>query len=119
MDCKYAVAGVIKQSIFLWKDKSNVSNGTELLTDDFGEKADTKDKDLSSTKSDKPGIFGSVKVDLLIDEDGNVVRAKAASGKSELFEAAVASARRANFRPTLMAGSAVKVSGFITYNFVP
>jgi protein TonB len=62
---------------------------------------------------------GSVSVQVLIDEGGRVVSASAVSGHPLLRAAAVAAARGARFSPTLLSGQAVKVSGVITYNFVP
>lgn len=62
---------------------------------------------------------GSVSVQVLIDETGRVVSASAASGHPLLQQAAVAAARQARFSPTVLSGQPVKVSGIITYNFVP
>jgi TonB family protein len=61
---------------------------------------------------------GTVSVQVLIDEDGNVVSASATSGHPLLKAAAVQAARSARFSPTLLSGQKVKVSGIITYNFV-
>ena len=65
------------------------------------------------------GASGAVSVQVLIDENGNVVSASAASGHPLLRAAAVAAARGAKFSPTKLSGEPVKVSGVITYNFVP
>ncbi len=62
---------------------------------------------------------GAVSVQVLIDEKGNVVSASAVSGHPLLRSAAESAARRALFAPTLLSGQPVKVSGVITYNFVP
>jgi protein TonB len=62
---------------------------------------------------------GAVSVQVLIDESGRVVSASAASGHPLLQAAAVSAARSARFSPTLLSGQPVKVSGIITYNFVP
>jgi protein TonB len=64
------------------------------------------------------GMQGSVAVQVLIDEHGHVVSAKAASGPPLLLSAAVQAAYRATFTPTLLSGQPVKVTGVITYNFV-
>ncbi len=61
---------------------------------------------------------GPVTVQVLIDENGEVVSASAVSGHPLLRSAAVSAARQARFAPTLLAGSPVKVTGVITYNFV-
>ncbi len=62
---------------------------------------------------------GAVSVQVLIDEGGNVISASAVSGHPLLRAAATEAARRATFSPTLLMGNPVKVSGVITYNFVP
>lgn len=62
---------------------------------------------------------GSVSVQVLIDENGTVVSASAVSGHPLLRAAAASAARGARFSPTLLSGQPVKVSGVITYNFVP
>lgn len=62
---------------------------------------------------------GAVSVQVLISESGSVISASAVSGHPLLRAAAVSAARGARFSPTLLSGQAVKVSGVITYNFVP
>lgn len=62
---------------------------------------------------------GAVSVQVLIDEQGRVVSASAVSGHPLLRAAAEGAARGARFSPTLLSGQPVKVSGVITYNFVP
>ncbi len=62
---------------------------------------------------------GAVSVQVLIDEEGNVVSASAVSGHPLLRSAAVTAAREAKFAPVLLSGQPVKVSGVLTYNFVP
>jgi protein TonB len=61
---------------------------------------------------------GTVVVQVLIDENGNVVSAHAVSGHPLLQAAAVAAARSAKFSPTKLSGQPVKVTGVIQYNFV-
>jgi periplasmic protein TonB len=62
-------------------------------------------------------IQGSINVQVLINEDGKVVSAKAMGGHQLLVNAAEAAASQARFSPTLLSGQAVKVSGVIIYNF--
>lgn len=61
---------------------------------------------------------GTVVVQVLIDENGSVVSAKAISGHPLLQAVAVAAARQARFSPTKLSGQPVKVTGVIQYNFV-
>jgi protein TonB len=64
------------------------------------------------------GANGPVNVQVLIDETGRVVSAKAISGNPLLRAAAQQAAFAARFSPTTLGDQAVKVSGVITYNFV-
>lgn len=79
---------------------------------------------ISLPKPDYPEIAkrirasGPVAVQILIDETGRVVSAKAASGHPLLFSAAVRAALQARFTPTKVSNIPVKVSGIITYNFL-
>jgi TonB family protein len=63
-------------------------------------------------------LQGTVSVQVLIDESGRVVSAHAASGHPLLATEAVKAAYRARFSPTMIGDQPVRVSGFITYNFV-
>lgn len=63
-------------------------------------------------------LQGTVIVQVLIDEQGNVLSAKATSGHPILIPEAQRAAMRARFSPTLLSGQPVKVQGAITYNFV-
>jgi protein TonB len=62
---------------------------------------------------------GTVTVAITVDETGKVISARAVSGHPLLQQAAVQAAYQARFTPTLQAGRPVKVSGVISYNFVP
>ena len=61
---------------------------------------------------------GVVLVQILIDEQGSVIEARAVSGPQHLHVAAVNAARLARFMPTMLAGVPVQVSGTLSYNFV-
>ena len=61
---------------------------------------------------------GTVVVQVTIDENGNVISARAISGHPLLQAVAVGAARGARFSPTKLSGQPVKVTGVITYNFV-
>ncbi|HEU4709930.1 MAG TPA: energy transducer TonB [Pyrinomonadaceae bacterium] len=60
---------------------------------------------------------GVVLVQVLVDESGNVVEARAISGPQHLHAPAVNAARLARFSPTMLMGEAVKVAGTLSYNF--
>jgi periplasmic protein TonB len=61
---------------------------------------------------------GTVIVQVMIDEEGKVISAKATSGHPLLIPEAQKAAFRARFSPTVLGDQKVKVQGVITYNFV-
>ncbi len=60
---------------------------------------------------------GQVQVKVLVDETGRVMTADAIFGPETLRIAAIDAARKARFAPLVIGGSAVKVSGILTYDF--
>jgi protein TonB len=58
-----------------------------------------------------------INVEVIIDETGKVISARAPSGNMMLRDACVQAAQRARFSPTKISGQPVKVSGNITYTF--
>lgn len=60
---------------------------------------------------------GVVTVEVLLDEAGKVISARAVDGSPILRQAAVNAARLARFSPTILSGQPVKVAGVITYKF--
>lgn len=69
----------------------------------------------------QPVVYGDatgvVVVQVLIDENGAVIEARAVSGPQNLQAAAITAARLARFTPTLLMGEPVKVTGTLSYNF--
>ena len=64
-------------------------------------------------------VSGTVTVQVLIDEQGNVSAAHVVDGHPLLHSVCLAAARQARFSPTLLEGEPVKVTGVIKYNFIP
>ena len=62
---------------------------------------------------------GGVKVEVTVDENGNVISAEALTGNPVLRFSAAEAAKKAKFKPTLWNGQPVKVTGFIIYDFTP
>jgi TonB family protein len=60
---------------------------------------------------------GMVEVEVVIDENGKVISAKAVSGPAIFRDNAVQAASRAKFTPSKLSGQPVKVTGKIVYNF--
>jgi TonB family protein len=63
------------------------------------------------------GVHGDVSVQVLIDEEGRVVSAKAIDGHALLRGTAVNAAKRARFIPTQLSLKPVKATGIIVYKF--
>lgn len=61
---------------------------------------------------------GRVTVQVTIDEEGNVISARAVSGHALLRNPAEAAARQSKFNPYRVGDRAVRASGFILYNFI-
>ena len=82
-------------------------------------------KAISLPKPEYPGGFvgdkpwGTFQIEVLIGERGEVLVAGALGGDPRLQKAARKAACKARFSPTLLEGQPVKVSGIVTYNFVP
>ena len=63
-------------------------------------------------------LQGQVSVQVLVDETGRVVSAKAVNGHPLFLAEAQRAALQARFSPTRLGDQPVRVSGVITYNFV-
>ncbi len=61
---------------------------------------------------------GTVKVQVIIDEEGHVIAAQAIDGHPLLYATSVAAAKRARFTPSRYKGQPAKVIGVVSYNFV-
>jgi TonB family protein len=61
---------------------------------------------------------GTVMVEVIVDEQGEVISAVAVSGHELLRKAAMTAASKAKFSPTKLKGRFVKVKGIVVYNFV-
>lgn len=96
----------------------NVRAGTTISGGVLNGKATSLPKPPYPPAAKAVKASGSVTVQVLIDEQGNVVTATAVSGHPLLRAAAASAARSAKFSPTLLSGKPVKVSGVITYNFI-
>jgi TonB family protein len=110
--------------------------GTGILTYKVEDFIGYREEMLVETKPVKPGIInglatdlpkpiypqkakdfcvgGKVEVEVLVDEKGNVIEAKAISGDELLSESAVEAAKKAKFSPSEFN---VKTRGIIVYNF--
>lgn len=62
-------------------------------------------------------VEGKVMVEVELDEEGNVVEAKATEGHQMLRSSAEDAARRSKFKPALFDNRPIKAKGVIIYNF--
>ncbi|MBX7171180.1 MAG: energy transducer TonB [Pyrinomonadaceae bacterium] len=62
-------------------------------------------------------MTGTVKVEVLVNEDGSIGEVKNTSGPSMLQRAAVDALKKWKFKPFTKDGQAVKASGFVSFNF--
>jgi TonB family protein len=60
---------------------------------------------------------GLVEVEVVVDENGKVISARALAGPPSLRDVAVQAAYKAHFSPTKLSGQPVKITGKINYNF--
>ena len=62
---------------------------------------------------------GSVRVQITVNESGEVTDAQAISGHPRLRDAAIRAARQWRFKPTELSGKPVKTQGLLTFKFGP
>lgn len=66
----------------------------------------------------KAGVSGTVEVQVVFDEEGKVIWARAISGHPLLRTVCEDAARQSTFPPLKLSGQPVKVRGVVVYNFV-
>src|ERR1044072_1200268 len=108
------------------------STSTIVKTGVLNGKALSLPKPAYPEDAKKEGAEGPVSVMVTLDEEGNVIEAKAAAENKRsddngevmvpvhpaLMEASEKAARAAKFSPTMINGQPIKVKGVIVYNFV-
>ena len=62
---------------------------------------------------------GRVIISVIVDETGKVISAEVEDGPILFRRVALEAARKARFKPTLVDGQPVKVSGILQYRFAP
>jgi len=70
-----------------------------------------------SVVAQRSNVEGKVTVDVELNENGDVVSAKAASGPQMLRSSAEDAAKRSKFKPALYNNRPIKAKGVIVYNF--
>lgn len=111
--------GKVYQITGIEKDKARQADEPKIVSDTVvNGKATNLAKPSYPGAALAVGATGSVDVQVLIDTDGSVFSAESISGHPLLRFSARTAACRSRFKPTLLAGEPVRVSGIITYNFV-
>jgi TonB family protein len=93
------------------------SKAAEINGGNIGGKAINKVQPVYPPIAKAAGAEGTVRVEVTVDEQGNVASANALDGHPLLRQAAVDAARQWAFSPTKLQGQPVKIRGFITFNF--
>ena len=99
------------------RTESAIQNGPLREVGSLIEKATEKVNPRYPQTAKIARITGVVTVYLEVDENGVVKGVQSASGPQMLRQAAEDAARRWKFRPTVIDGQPVRVSGFINFNF--
>jgi TonB family protein len=74
-------------------------------------------KPVYPPNAQKMNIEGQVTIQVSLDEEGNVVSAKATAGPPLLRSVCEDAARKSKFKPATVGNQPVKATGFISYNF--
>jgi TonB family protein len=94
------------------------ANGQVLNVGSLVDKATQKISPSYPETAKNAHITGIVTVYVIVDENGSVAAVQPTSGPGSLRQAAMDAARRWKFQPTMVDGQAVKVGGFINFNFI-
>lgn len=73
---------------------------------------------ISLRPGEIPRAGGTVKVKVVIDEEGKVISAMPHSGVTAFMKASIGAAKKSVFQPTLVCGKPIKVVGLIEYNYI-
>ena len=125
LNCEYAFHGIVEEIAFLWDGVTDETVGmdasvwskTELVSMSDGTEIPVPKYPESARGVKKAS--GPVAVYVLINEFGRVAYAKAIKGHKLLRTSAEEAARNAKFKQTKLKGMPVKISGVLTFNFVP
>jgi protein TonB len=98
-------------------DGQNNSAKTVVSGGVLNDKAVSKPQPVYPPIAKQAKASGTVKVRVLVGEDGSVISAKAVSGHKLLRQAAIDAAMLAKFEPVVVSGQKAKVSGLLTYDF--
>jgi TonB family protein len=98
-------------------DGAATRSGAPVAVGSLLERATQKVQPAYPQMARNMGLSGVVVVYLLVNERGEVEAVERASGPQLLQRPATDAARRWKFRPTIVEGQPVRVSGYISFNF--
>ena len=75
-------------------------------------------KPIYPQSASRAGVGGQVIVDIEMDVEGNVIKARAISGSAFLKQTSEEAALKSKFKPAMVGEKAVKGKARIVYNFV-
>lgn len=96
---------------------SNAHNAEPMNIGSLVEKATQKVSPYYPPVAKSAGVQGLVTIYLEVDEKGTVIAVRNPSGPQMLRQAATSAAWRWKFKPTLVEGQPVRVTGYINFNF--
>jgi TonB family protein len=96
---------------------SNAHNSEPMNVGSLVEKATQKVSPYYPPVAKSAGVQGLVTINLEVDEKGTVIAVRNMSGPQMLRQAATSAAWRWKFKPTLVEGQPVRVTGYINFNF--
>jgi protein TonB len=91
--------------------------GKPLLAGALNDKVVSKPQPAYPAGARAALVSGEVLVEIMVDECGNVVMARALSGHPLLRQAAIDAAMKTRFSPTRLSGLPVPVKGTLAFNF--
>lgn len=99
------------------RSKTGISFLKTVITGALNGKAVSKPPPSYPAAARAALVSGEVLVEIMVDECGNVVMARALNGHPLLRQAAIDAAMKTRFSPTLLSGLPVHVKGTMSYNF--
>jgi TonB family protein len=103
--------------------EEKVSQLVEKMNQDEKKDSDVENRAVNLVQPEYPkaatavGAKGAVTVQIVVDENGDVISAKALNGHPILQVASVNAAKNSKFTPIIIEGCKVKYDGTIVYNF--
>jgi protein TonB len=99
------------------EEKQDSSNGNPVDVGSLIDYATSKSTPAYPSAARTMRASGVVRVDVVIDENGDVAEVKKANGHALLQAAAKDAIRRWKFRPVTQNGQPVRASGYVNFNF--